>query len=458
MPRRDPIVAAITLFLLNVFTVSAAGAVVKLTPQRELEPRAAAVADRSLVQAGNLADDVAAAAPLPGSGTLAAKLSGLLTANVNAVVVDAVTRRSLFDQRGGVGAVPASTTKLATSTAVLSALGPDHRLTTKVVRSAAGIVLVGGGDPTLAGPSAQLTGVYPRPASLVDLARQTVAALKKAGTTHVRLDYDTSLFQSVRSAQGWKPNYQTDGETAEVSALTIDEGRVVPGTIEAAQRVPDPPAAAAKAFGQLLQQYGITVQKGTKVTAAASAPQLAAVQSPTIADLVEKLLTNSDNDLAEAMARQVAVKLHLTADFNGGAQGVHQVLAGLGLAQGVQTYDGSGLSTKNRITPVALARLISAAASSAHPELRAVITGMPVAGFSGTLAGRYLTAGTQGGAGYVRAKTGTLDQVNTLAGLAYDSDGRLLAFAFMANKVADPAAALSTLDRLATVLTTCGCH
>src|ERR1700730_6810658 len=63
MPRRDPIVAAITLFLLNVFTVSAAGAVVKLTPQRELEPRAAAVADRSLVQPGNLADDVAAAAP-----------------------------------------------------------------------------------------------------------------------------------------------------------------------------------------------------------------------------------------------------------------------------------------------------------------------------------------------------------------------------------------------------------
>src|SRR5258708_31781855 len=122
----------------------------------------------------------------------------------------------------------------------------------------------------MAGPSAQHAGVSPRPASLVDLARQTVAALKKAGTTHVRLDYDTSLFQSVRSAQGWKPNYQTDGETAEVSALTIDEGRVVPGTIEAAQREPDPPPAAAKASGQLLQRHVITEQKGTTVAAATS--------------------------------------------------------------------------------------------------------------------------------------------------------------------------------------------
>jgi D-alanyl-D-alanine carboxypeptidase/D-alanyl-D-alanine-endopeptidase (penicillin-binding protein 4) len=82
---------------------------------------------------------------------------------------------------------------------------------------------------------------------------------------------------------------------------------------------------------------------------------------------------------------------------------------------------------------------------------------MPVAGFSGTLSGRYLGPTTQTAAGLVRAKTGTLSDVSTLAGLAYDADGRLLAFAFMANKVKDVAATRSSLDLLATAVAGCGC-
>jgi D-alanyl-D-alanine carboxypeptidase/D-alanyl-D-alanine-endopeptidase (penicillin-binding protein 4) len=86
-----------------------------------------------------------------------------------------------------------------------------------------------------------------------------------------------------------------------------------------------------------------------------------------------------------------------------------------------------------------------------------VITGMPVAGFSGTLSDRYAGPGTLAGAGTVRAKTGTLDNVNTLAGLAYDAQGRVLAFAFMANNVKNPAAAMDSLDQMAATLASCGC-
>jgi D-alanyl-D-alanine carboxypeptidase/D-alanyl-D-alanine-endopeptidase (penicillin-binding protein 4) len=454
--RHDRIVAVVTLSLLNVFTLAAGVAVVRFTPRSGLEPQPPSVASRQIVRvgAGSLASAPDPAARVPGDA-LGIRLLGLLggrATNINAVVIDAATRRTLFDQRAQTAAVPASTTKVATSTAVLAALGPEHRLTTKVVKGrGGGIVLVGGGDPTL---STQAAGRYPAYASLPDLARRTAGALKAAGTAQIRVDYDATLYQGPLTAAGWKPNYLPDGEAAPVTALMVNEGRVALG---ARARVADPPGVAARVFAQWLRRYGIVTRPGTGVQAGPGARQLASVQSPPVSVLVEHLLTTSDNDLAEAMARQVAIKLKRPVTFAGGAQAVQETLTRLGVGEGVQVSDGSGLSTRNRITPLALARIVSLAASGKRPELWSVITGMPVAGFSGTLANRYTTytTTTQPGAGIVRAKTGTLANVSTLAGLTYDHDGRLLAFAFMAGNV-DPNVT-ELLDQLASTIAGCGC-
>ncbi|MBC6458869.1 D-alanyl-D-alanine carboxypeptidase/D-alanyl-D-alanine-endopeptidase [Actinomadura sp. HBU206391] len=450
MLRRDRIVAMVTLSLLNVFTLGAGVAVVKLTPQSSLQLEPPSVATRAIVRAsGSSVIPSDASAPMPGSG-LGIELLGLLGGQagaINAVVVDATTRRTLFDQRAKVAAVPASTTKVVTSAAALAVLGSEYRLTTKVVKGAGGgIVLVGGGDPTLtAGPPRG----YPTYASLPDLAKRTAAALKAAGTTRVRVDYDASLYQGSRTAPGWKPNYMPDGEVAPVTALMVDEGRVAPGN---RSRVADPPGAATQAFAGLLRQNGISARAGTRTQAAPKAAQLAAVQSPPVSVLVERLMTDSDNDLAEAMIRQVAIKRKRPPTFAGGAQAVQETLAQLGVGEGVRLADGSGLSTSNRITPMALARIISLAASGKRPELRAMITGLPVAGFSGTLADRYTTVALPG-AGVVRAKTGTLANVSTLAGITSDADGRLLAFAFMAGSTNS-----EVLDQLASIVAMCGCR
>jgi D-alanyl-D-alanine carboxypeptidase len=451
--RRDRIVAVVTMSLLNVFTLLAGVAVVRFTPRSDLEPQPPSVASRQIVRvgAGSLAPAPDPAARVPGDA-LGVQLLGLLggrAAGINAVVIDAATRRTLFDQRAQAAAVPASTTKVMTSTAVLAAVGPEHRLTTKVVQGkGGGIVLVGGGDPTL---STQAAGGYPAYASLPDLARRTAGALKAAGTTQVRVDYDATLYQGPRTAAGWKPNYLPDGEAAPVTALMVNEGRVASG---ARARVADPPGVATQVFAQWLGRYGIVAHPGAAVRAGPGVSQLASVQSPPVSVLVEHLMTASDNDLAEAMARQVAIKLKRPATFAGGGQAVQEMLTRLGVGQGVQVSDGSGLSTHNRITPMALARVISLAASGKRPELRPVITGLPVAGFSGTLANRYTTI-TLPGAGIVRAKTGTLDNVSTLAGLTYDHDGRLLVFAFMAGTV-DPNVT-ELLDQLASTIASCGC-
>ncbi|MDP9431201.1 MAG: D-alanyl-D-alanine carboxypeptidase, partial [Actinomycetota bacterium] len=127
-------------------------------------------------------------------------------------------------------------------------------------------------------------------------------------------------------------------------------------------------------------------------------------------------------------------------------------------ADGVAVRDGSGLSRESRIRPEALVLLLRRAASAEHPELRPAVTGLPVAGLTGTLAERYTAAQSRMAAGTVRAKTGTLSGVNTLAGLVQDADGRLLAFAFAAEGTASQDAARQALDRVAATLAACGCR
>jgi D-alanyl-D-alanine carboxypeptidase/D-alanyl-D-alanine-endopeptidase (penicillin-binding protein 4) len=454
----------ITLALLNVFLVTAALAVVKLTPDRSLALRPPTVAARTIMLAGGPAlVPVEATAPLPSPGSLAARLAGPMRAaglgqSLNGVVIDAMTGRFLFSSNAEQPAVPASTTKLITAVAVLASVGPDHRLTTSVVRSNRGVVLVGGGDPTLTTVSPK--NAYPKPASLADLAKQTAAALKASGTTRVTVDYDISAYQGSRMAPGWKRLYfSPEGDVAPVTALELDAGRMVPG-VQYTPRVQDPPSVAAQRFAQMLAKRGVTAHVGSRTTAPNGARRLGAVQSPPILALVEQLLTNSDDDIAEAMARQVAMNLNRPPTFAGGATAMRDVLARLGVAGGVEVFDGSGLSHNNRITPSALAKVLALAASPAHPELRAVLSGMPVAGFSGTLGDRFDMGTASAGRGVVRAKTGTLDGVRTLAGVVEDADGRLLAFAFMANQVpADRTeAVLSSLDTLVGTLVGCGCR
>lgn len=411
----------------------------------------------------------------PGGGLTAAELAGALGPltlapglgrHVGIAVADPASPALLFDDHAADAFAPASTNKVVTAVAALGALGPDDQFTTRVVRGApaganpgspAAIVLVGGGDPTL---STQGTAPDPgyRPASLDDLAARTAAALQAQGVNSVTLGYDASVFAGPGLHPTWSPGY-TDGNVAPVSGLAVDEGRVKAAD-DLSPRVTDPAGAAATAFAARLAAHGVQVVGKPAVAAAGSGGELARVASPRLADLVEHMLTVSDNDLAEALLRHVAQADGKPATFDGGVAAVRDELGRLGVdLTGLNVLDGSGLSREDRVTPAFLVRVLSTAASDHHPDLRAALTGLPVAGFTGTLAedGRYTTPPSLAGAGLVRAKTGSLTGVVTLAGLVRDSSGQLLVFALMADEAPDATTARAAVDRLATTLAGCGC-
>ncbi|MGZ6746061.1 MAG: D-alanyl-D-alanine carboxypeptidase/D-alanyl-D-alanine endopeptidase, partial [Nocardioides sp.] len=193
--------------------------------------------------------------------------------------------------------------------------------------------------------------------------------------------------------------------------------------------------------------------------APADATPLAEVDSPPLAQVVEETLTNSDNEAAEVLAHQVGLATGNAASFTGGVRGVLAALTGLGVpVDGAVLHDGSGLSRLDRLDPGTLAAVLQAATSTDHPELRAVLTGLPVAGFSGSLADRFAESAPPG-LGRVRAKTGTLSGVSALAGVTTDLQGHPMVFVLMADRVAyeDTDEARTALDRLAASLAACRC-
>jgi D-alanyl-D-alanine carboxypeptidase/D-alanyl-D-alanine-endopeptidase (penicillin-binding protein 4) len=175
------------------------------------------------------------------------------------------------------------------------------------------------------------------------------------------------------------------------------------------------------------------------------------------------MLRESNNVIAEDLARQVALHAGKPASFSGAAAAVTAALGRLGVHHGIHLVDGSGLSPQDRVTPGTLAAVVRLEAVSGPGALRAAVTGMPVAGFSGTLAPGQSVFGsfTAPALGMVRAKTGNLTKVASLSGIVDDASGQVLAFAFMADQIPKgsllPAAA-SAIDAMATALAGCGCR
>lgn len=419
--------------------------------------RAAAAVDDVLPPAGT-------EAPVPDPAALAAAVAPVLQnpalgPSVGASVVDALTGTVLLDVDAAAPREPASVAKLLTAAAALARLGPQATIPTRAVLGAVPdqVVLVAGGDVLLAaghGDPAAANGH----AGLADLADATAAALLAEGRTAATVAVDDTLFTGPSMGPGWTRGDVAAGFVAPVTAIAVDAGRVRPERY--APRVEDPALAAAETFAGLLRERGVQVPApAARTVAPPQASALAEVRSAPVADVVGYMLAASDNNAAEALARLVAAEAGRPTSFADAAAAVLDEVAALGVdVTGATLADGSGLSDGSALPAGVLADVLSVAAGPRHPGLRPLLVGLPVAGLQGTLGGRFGVDGAVAGVGAVRAKTGSLTGVTSLAGTVVDADGRLLAFAVLADSVPATGPARAAVDTFAATLATCGCR
>lgn len=342
----------------------------------------------------------------------------LVGSTLSGVVLDASSGQQVWGHNAATTLMPASNMKLATSTAALTVLGPDHRFTTRVVYGDGTLTLVGGGDRVLS------------TADLTALAKTAVAGLQHAGVTSVKVQVDDSLFPEPTLANGWNSGYYDGATVAPVRALVVDEHNVMDTSVDAGQ-----------VFAKQLAAQGVTVTGDVAHGQATSADVAVAVhRSPTLSAIVEQMLTTSDSNIAETLLRMTALGAGQQATFEDGTAVVRHVLShvyGISL-ENFQNYDGSGLSRADRVSAATLANILEVDNDPHNSKLLGpIIKGLPVAGqANGTLStalDRFDTPESQCAVGKVMAKTGTLTGAIALSGLTKGEDGRWKIFSFVEN-------------------------
>jgi D-alanyl-D-alanine carboxypeptidase/D-alanyl-D-alanine-endopeptidase (penicillin-binding protein 4) len=137
----------------------------------------------------------------------------------------------------------------------------------------------------------------------------------------------------------------------------------------------------------------------------------------------------SQNLHAELLLRLLGKVHGAEGSFAQGARVVRQFLVGAGVADSdFFLYDGSGLSTEDKIAPRAFTQLLAYA--SRQPWGAAWRETMPVAGVDGTLAERFKNSALKG---RLWTKTGTHNEVNSLSGYLTAASGKTLAFSILVN-------------------------
>ncbi|QEM46980.1 D-alanyl-D-alanine carboxypeptidase/D-alanyl-D-alanine endopeptidase [Mycolicibacterium grossiae] len=395
-------------------------------------------------------------APTPGADGLAAALApalanpdlGVLTGQIT----DAATGDVLWRRDADVAQTPGSVTKVLTAAAALLVLSPAHRIPTTVVPGAAPgeLVLVGGGDPTLTAQPAGEDGYYTDAPRLDDLVEQIVAS----GIPVRSLLVDDSLFGQPSMAEGWLTVDIAGGSIAPIESVMLDGGRQPP-LVDYSPRTATPALDAGRTLAQRLGLDPGTVALGTAPT---TAEPIATVWSAPLSVRLHQMMVQSDDVTAETIGREIARAAGKPATFEGTVAAVTDAVSASGIdVSGLVLRDASGLSTEDRIPARLLDDVLTAATGDgdAADELRPLVDDLAVGGGSGTLWDRFVSPSP--GAGWVRAKTGTLDFVNALAGIVTDVDGRALTFTLMSTGTPS-AVAKPALDAVAVTLRECGCR
>lgn len=357
--------------------------------------------------------------------------------------------------------LPASNQKIVTAMGAFELLDPDFRFVTEMRIDADGTVyIVGGGDPTFTTAHAEtlvaalVTYLAARPSAPEQ--PQETAEPEESEETGEEVDegdgggaegepapeptptpepvaptvgdvvVDPSYFSATRLGPGWPDRY-LPVDAGPMSGLMIDDNQHRGDAAYLAA----PDVGNAELFADLMADAGIVVSGVPRVGEVPAGTDLVGQRrSPSVAAMVDVILGRSDNEIAEALVRQIGVEYRDDSEIGVGKAVVYQRVAELGLDLGDPVGDGSGLSRDNRLSAGEL--IDTMVLATERPWWPMMLDGFADAGQGGTLADRFETDTTRGN---VSAKTGTLFDTVALSGVLTTVDGVELYFSFLINGV-----------------------
>jgi serine-type D-Ala-D-Ala carboxypeptidase/endopeptidase (penicillin-binding protein 4) len=340
----------------------------------------------------------------------------------------------------------ASNMKLFTTATVLSRLGPETRIPTKVFADgtvdANGVLhgslyLKGGGDPALGTPAFYDSYLAGLGTNVFALTPQVEAAGIERITG--RLYADDTIFDRRRGVAD--SGYATSSYIGPLSGLAFNSG--FSGSTSASGFSSDPAKLAASKLARSLRGSGVGVPP--QVALAATPPdadRVALIRSPTLDRIVDTTDVYSDNFFAEMLIKLLGARLGDGGTTAAGAAVVEAFARAHD--SGVHAVDGSGLTRSNRASPRQVVNLLLAMRED--PAGEDFIQDLALAGQEGTVDSRM-----HGTAAYgrCRTKTGTITGVSNLSGYCFNRSGRVMVFSILMNGVRNLGLAHLDQDRIA---------
>jgi serine-type D-Ala-D-Ala carboxypeptidase/endopeptidase (penicillin-binding protein 4) len=215
--------------------------------------------------------------------------------------------------------------------------------------------------------------------------------------------------------------------------------------------MPDPNLYAARALRVMLAQAGIAVTGTTRSTTdsmryrqARSTAPLAEITSRPFREWIFPILNRSQNWFAEMVLKQLGRRFGRAGSWDEGLAVERRFLTDSVRIDSTEfrLVDGSGLASSNLVSPLAFTRILRFIRG--HPRAQTFLAGLPQAGGVGSLRSRFVGTPL---AGRVRAKDGSISEVNSLSGFIERPDGRVWTFSVQANHHGQPGrTAIAAID------------
>lgn len=401
----------------------------------------------------------------------------------------------VFSLNAATKKVPASVSKLFTTFGIVKKLPAGHKFYTRLYSDGKNLYLVGGGDPSFVSEnlwylvneftrsgiksvksiivddslfdkirydgSRQDTRVdraYDAPVGAMSFNWNSVniyvrPAKIEGEKATVVIDPESGFFDLVNNTKTVAPTKKELNElSVQISSaqkmITVS-GDILLGENEKViyKNVAEPDLWAGKNLAYFLKQRGIRVEGSIETgQLPEKADLLATYESKSLSYILADMNKFSNNFVAEMLVKNLAAQEQKSgASLRRGVDIIREELVKVGLSREEVVFSNpSGLTRDNLFSAASLNTVLAEAKKdfSVYPTF---LNGLPIAGIDGTMKKRMKNTLAEG---WVRAKTGYLDGVVSLAGYAGRRDGRVLTFTFLYNGPRDESIVREAFDQL----------